>query len=573
MQNYTNDKKFMSKENIQRILNAFTAYMEDTQNIVFQTDEITELKKLVFSIMNSVSTKNPDVGDIHKLNIQVLTVAKDHFVKQNKSKPNIKNLEREKEIFGDRKISVNEIVPQRDPYVRKTIPDLDKFITERDQPYRKNLPDVTSIVRQVTEVAENSDDFIKKLQQLETDRSKVDTNIQQSRMSTDNEFRVNNTLENQDPKQLYTMKDDERFKSEYQKTENLNIDNLEPRSNSKKSKGPEDNFSTRQNLIIENKSTKPKMILKKYLSINSIDREWERSMVRYSYAVTFNGNSLSGNYKNIRSIEVGKVVIPEEICENINSINYPNKTQFNHEFSFSFPYLILRIDEFNDVYDGTNDNVRKSFCKLVFHRSYKAPNGRGYVILKPFQNEKKYFYPSPLSTLSRLTISLLKPNGFLVNESSDSYKIFKLDYDPFNPNCFNVVSDVFFDKNEFFVGDVVLFKGFEITSINDSIHSKMINDFMNRPEGHEVTQIGSTNNNGFYRSFYITAIGDFDKFKGKFNTDLDTISCLNLYNDTIDYNTYTGFNGYILNTSLQNTIGMKLDVLVNDMSEMETTLI
>jgi hypothetical protein len=160
-----------------------------------------------------------------------------------------------------------------------------------------------------------------------------------------------------------------------------------------------------------------------------------------------------------------------------------------------------------------------------------------------------------------------------VNNSSDSYKIFKLDYDPFNPHFFNVVSDVFFDKNEFFVGDVVLFKGFEVTSGSDSIHAKMINDFMNRPEGHEVTQIGSTNNNGFYRSFYITAIGEFDKFQGKFNTDLDTVQCLNAYNDTIDYNTHTGFNGYILNTSLQNTIGMKLDVLVNDMSDMETMLV
>jgi hypothetical protein len=558
----------MSKENIQRILNAFTSYMEDTQNLVFQTDEITGLKKLVFSIMNSVNTKNPDASDIHKLNIQVLTLAKDHFVKQNKNKPNIKNLEREKEVFGDRKISVNEIVPQRDPYLRKSIPDLDRFITERDEPFQKSMPDVTSIVRQVTETAENSDDFIKKLKKLESDRSQVDENIQQSRIAADNEFRVNNTLENQDPKKLYTIRDNEVFKSE---SENLNIDNLNPRSQPNKRNN--DDFSSRQSLLIENKSTKPKMALKKYISINSIDREWERNTFRYNYAVTFNGNGLSGNYKNIRSIEVGKVVIPEEINETINALNFANKTQFNHEFSFSYPYLILRIDEFNDVYDGTNDNVRKSFCKLVYHRSYKAPNGRGYVILKPFQQERKYFYPSPLSSLSRLTISLLKPNGFLVNNSSDSYKIFKLDYDPYNPNFFNVVSDVFFDKNEFFVGDVVLFKGFEVTSTTDSVHAKMINDFMNRPEGHEITQIGSTNNNGFYRSFYIDAIGEFDKYQGKFNTDLDTVQCLNAYNDTIDYTTFTGFNGYILNTSLQNTIGMKLDVLVNDMSDMETSLV
>ena len=327
-------------------------------------------------------------------------------------------------------------------------------------------------------------------------------------------------------------------------------------------------------MIIENKSSsKPKLAIQKYISINSIDREWTRSTFRYNYAVTFNGQGVNGNYKNIRSIEVSKVVIPEEINENINIINYPNKTQFNHEFSFSYPYLVLRIDEFNDVYDGTNDTIRKSFCKLVYHRSYKAPNGRGYVILKPFQHEKKVFYPNPLSSINRLTISVLKPNGFLLNKSADSYKVFKLDYDPFNPHFYNVVSDVFFDKNEFFVGDVIIFKDFKIESSTDSVNAKSLTDFMNRPEGHEVMQIGSTNDNGFYRSFYITAIGEFNKYQGKFDTDLGAVNCLNAYNNSIDYNTFTGFNGYILNTSLQNTIGMTLDVLMNDMSGIETSLI
>jgi hypothetical protein len=289
--------------------------------------------------------------------------------------------------------------------------------------------------------------------------------------------------------------------------------------------------------------------------------------------VTFNGDDVTGNYKNIRSIEVGKVIIPEEISENINILNAPNKTQFNYEFSFSYPYLILRIDEFNDVYDGTNDNVRKSFCKLVYHKSYKAPNGRGYVILKPLQNEKKYFYPSPLSTLSRMSISLLKPNGYLLNDSTDSYKIFKVDYDRFNPHYYHIVTDVFFDKNEFYVGDVVLIKGFSIESETYPVNAVTLNEYINRPEGHEVLQIGSTNDNGFWRSFYIKAIGTFDRINGKFDADANVVSALNEYNDTINYNTFTGSNGSILNTSLQNTIGMSVDVLMNDVSHIETMLV
>lgn len=546
-------KKFMSKDNIQVIISIFTTYMEDNHKV---NVELTDVKKAIFSFMNTVSELTPaGAKSIHQMNLEVLTMAKAHYMKtQRSNKPNVLSLSREQQVFGDRKVAVNELIPKGNPYQRRQpledeqISPLDKIVEEREAPFKKVIPDITQLGRQINETAETSDDFMKRLKTLE------DLRCQQERNLVDNEFRETNKIEDADPKALYDLQ------------QLLPPPPVE-----------EDVFKGRQEFLLpeivnsvtsSSSSNNNKIVIQKYLSINSMDREWDKTVQRYNYSVAFNGpiNGFMGNYKNVRSIEVSKVIIPEEIIEHKSVHNYAHKTSFNHEFSFSYPYVILRIDEFNDVYDGTNDDIRKSFCKLVYSKSYKAPNGRGYVILEPFQKEKKYFYPTPLANLSRFTISILKPNGFLLNESADQYKIFKIYYKPYNPHYYEVVTDIFYDKNEFFVGDVIKFKGFDITNTVNTMPAKHVTDFINRAEGHEIMQIGDANQNGFYRSFMIMALGSFDRQEGKYDTDMEAVDDLTTYNDTIDYTTFTGSNGYILNTSLQNTIGMSLDVLVNDVS-------
>lgn len=546
-------KSFMSKDNIQVIVGIFSNYMKETHSVSL---DMANLKKTIFSLMNTIMEATPlGLKSIHQMNLEVLTMAKAHYLKNSKTeKPNIMNLARETEVYGKRQVSINEMIPQRDPYERKAASDLDKIIAERDGPFRKVIPDITQLGRQITETAEGTDDFMLKLKKLEEERN------EQQRMAVDKEFREANTIETVDPTALYKTQPPPV-------QQDINLSDI---------------ISTRQDFLISDpvkpsSNTVESVTIQKYLSVNSMDRQWTDNTLRYSYSVAFNATrGITGNYKNIRAIGVGKVVIPQEIIEHNSVLNLANKTQFDHEFSFSYPYLILRIDEFNDVYDGTNDEIRKSFCKLLYHRSYKAPNGRGYVILKPLQKEKKYFHPTPLSSLSRLSISLLKPNGFLLNQSADNYKVKKIYYSTFNPHMYEVMTDVFFDRNEFFTGDTVFFKDFTITSKRDqdnkpqptifanNVNAHKLNEFINRPEGHEIIRIGTPNENGFYRSFMIMAEGHFDRLTGKQDTNQDIVTVLNSYNDTIDYSTFTGFNGYIMNMSLQNTIGITLDVVVKE---------
>lgn len=588
------NKLFFTKDNMQMIVNIFMDYMKDKHELVLRTpEELDRLKKTVFATMTDVFSNAPKSSTIHQLNMNVLSVVKDMYLKETEKsvsepsrKPNIKNLDRDRDIFGNREVTYNEMIPRSNPYSKKTIPKIEDIMSSRED--KREVPDVSKLGKPITETAENSENFLKRLQMLENERSTVDTTFRQSfqppnvsqnieRMFMDLE--AIQDPEKQDPKKLYesTLRSESVGSQMLPTQTNLLSDGNGGGNGGGSGTNPMDdriNTSRAQLLIPRDGAAAKTIELQKYISINSFDRDWTSSHLRYQYSVSIN-TDFQRQYKNIKAIEVGKVIIPEEIYENINILNYPNKTNFNYEFSFSYPYLILKVDEFSDVYDGTNDVVRKGFCKLVYHRSYKAPNGRGYIVLKPIQKEKKVF-PTPLSSLSRLSLSLLKPNGQLLNQSSDNYKIFKVDYEPFNPLYLNIVTDMFYDKNEFFVGDVVVLKGYSIPSgIPDTTDgdTKALTDFINRPEGHEIVQIGTTNDNGFYRSFYIYAPGAFNRVIGKYEVTTSLTNCLNAYNNTINYANRTETNGSILNFSLQNTMGISLDVVIGDSSMIESSLV
>jgi hypothetical protein len=94
---------------------------------------------------------------------------------------------------------------------------------------------------------------------------------------------------------------------------------------------------------------------------------------------------------------------------------------------------------------------------------------------------------------------------------------------------------------------------------------KRFNDFINRPEGHEIRQIGSANDYGYFKTFYIQAPGVFDKVQGRFVLDSNLITTLNAYNTHIDFcDPATPTNGLIMNNSLQNTMSMEVECLVDD---------
>lgn len=559
---------FYSKENMKLLIDICHDYMREKHNIdISQLTDIKSHKRLVYDTMNEIYEKNRDLPH-SQLNVFVLTFLKEHYVRRAEEikitrKPNTSLLTREADLYGDRPLSMN-VPPEASKKVGINEPlqrPLDRLISERELDYKNDVtrPDISKLGKQIKELPEESGNFMKKLDMLQAERDAIfieNNSVVMTRMADDNAVQQINDVINHDPKALFASMAEANSAAKLKQLEyEKNLFN-QP-------------IDTSQTYI--NPRVRSTTIVKKYLSINSIDRDWSLEPLRFRYSINSMGstNDFQSRYRNIQELSVGRVVIPEEVIDktglsNLNSI----KTVYNYDFNFAYPYLILQIDEITDVYDGTNDDVRRGFCNLIYEQSYRAPNGRGYIILKPMQKEKKVFYPAPLTSFSRLSISLLRPNGALVNDSSDNYKLFKVEYEQFNVQYLKIVTNVYFDKNEFYIGDEVVIKN-HVMIANEAgmsdVFIRRFNEFINRRQGHEIKQIGSANDDGFFRSFYIQAPGVFDKVQGKFIIDDDVINTLNTYNGQINFCDPTiGTNGILLNMSLQNTIGLKMGLVVDD---------
>jgi hypothetical protein len=594
---------FYSKENMKLIMEIFDNYMQEKHNVAIETfDNAKVHKKLVYESMNKVHETNGD-KPAQQLNVIVLTILRDHYLKVAKSmngqKPNVANLQRETRVFGNRQVNVNELIPEfsrREEAI--STKNLDRLILERDQQAGQQVvrPDISKLGKQIRELPEDNVNFMKKFDIMQNERNALqidegqdreplkmgsiekkplvtetlDKDYVMDRLVIDNQTQLANSIPHHNPKALFEnpistdllgsgpIHDGKPFQV-HQKHEDLPIMSSSSFLNPRVSKLRE---------------------LKRYLSINSADRNIEQEPMRYKFSVSSfaETNDLQRKYKNIHSISLGRVIIPEEVIQNTGvTINQNLKKAFNYDFSFAYPYLILSIDEFNDVYDGTNETVRKAFSKLIYSSSYKAPNGRGYILLKPMQKEKKIFYPSPLSSFGKLNLSILRPNGELLNQSADSYRLFKVEYEQSNVQYLKIVTNIYFDKNEFCAGDEIVIKNHEMTVLVEGMSVDLVkkfNDFINRKEGHEVKDIGSANDYGFFRTFYIQAPGVFDKEQGRFVLNDALTATLNLYNNQIDFcSPSTPTNGVIMNSSLQNSISLELECLVDDARVIERDII
>lgn len=570
--------EFLTVENMQLCERVFKKYMTDKYQFdIVQEGSTTNLKKLLYDVMSEIQDKYGKKNvSLKDKNNMTLNVARDFYktsykldeggngIIKTSPKPSLQTLEREQNVYGPRIMNYEQIKPE--PTFKRANVDDDfereeQWRNENDKPKPPQVPEM----KPITENAFDPNEFMQRVNDLEKRRDDIEimdlTAMNSSRLQQDT-MSMNNT--NQNPKDLYAMTTEQnrimqktRIGSQNDENSNLELGN---------ESGNMSMSSLRQEFITP-PPTKT-MLVERYIAVNGFDRLWDVEKKRFEFKVDFNQseNSVMQSYKNIRTVEATRVIIPMEIQEKISVNNVP-KTFYNHEFSFAYPYIMLHIDEFGDVYDGTNDGVRRSFCQLVFDKCYKSPNGRGYIILNPIQREKKTFYPSALSSIGRMSLSLRKPNGDLVNNSKDEYKIFKVEYEMRNKRFLKIVTNIYYDKNEFYKGDNILLRGYVMDRRDPSLTNSDMdswNTFINRPSGHEILEIGQANDRGYFRNFYIDAPGKFDVEQGEFFLDDDMITALNKYNDTIDFTSWTQTNGNILNCSLQCSFAFKIQTIVAD---------
>lgn len=255
-------------------------------------------------------------------------------------------------------------------------------------------------------------------------------------------------------------------------------------------------------------------------------------------------------YKNIVSIELVRVLMP---VENF-IIPFDNRIFIDYK---SLPYIVLKIAELDGLYSGTNSNIQGSFAKLLWDKDHSSEvivdtgilNGdkksfsrqlkRGYSSMAPMSFEKKTFYPSPLSTLNRLTLELETPYGSNIKNHDDVYTVSNIKYqdlgtltslelddticfpytDTSSTNTLDKILEItvsgHFNNRVFKIGDNIVFKNFVLKSSTETTSG--FEDFINREKGHYIINLeketniaGATGNSGYLTKLYISPPGDID---------------------------------------------------------------
>jgi len=292
------------------------------------------------------------------------------------------------------------------------------------------------------------------------------------------------------------------------------------------------------------------------LFIYSADRDWLRNNKenRYSFTVNFdpaaNGQgfnptlSAQQKFKNIVRIELVKCIMAGEgldvsIRKTTNGATAYTTTTDYQDNILNLPYITVRVAELENNNYGTDNFLDRSFGVLQYDAqwlsdtTYQAACTRGFLAMIPkFLKCQKDFYPTPLSTLQKMTIDIRRPNGELLSNSPDTYDIagiigaqdvaatpgptYPFSVNPAgssfnvfnpaspiaqpNPGNFFIITNKYFSRFDVCKGDRIQMSGYTYNdgALNDATYGGALRDFsnwINRQEGHIVLGIGYTNTN------------------------------------------------------------------------------
>lgn len=591
---------FLSINNFKLCGDIFCKYMEDEYGMRIVVSDDPEMKKTMFNVMRHVQTTSQPNANLKTMNNAVLNEMRDVCLsKYNMSsgasrKPRLRSLEREHEVYGTRQVDLGEHIkphmnpPRRDDLITRSIDDIR---TDRDgalgDKSQSRVP--SPLPFEVVKIpdAPSSQDFEKQLEDIEKRRQSMvppptPVPLEQT-LATGNE-RLTTSIDiatfqrskyDDDPKQLYAnsitiqdRKDD--------------VDEAIMRAK------PYTNFN--QGTLIS--PLQDQVDRKTYILFNGYDRKWEVYPFRYDF--TLDINDVTKSIKNVTEISFTRLIIPMEVLQlKKTTTQVSDNPPFYNQYGLTYPYLMLQIDQLSPgMYEGFNKTTQKCFTSFVFHREYRASNGRGFIIMQPLQDEKKEYQGTPLANLPKMSIRVVKPNGTLYNMARDENKIDTFLYETINPLLIKLLCKDFFDMNEFAIGDVVRVQDFAMMTSTEFINAVAtrgtgpvtpsdlgmytkgllaFENFMNRDEGHEIIMTGNPNQNTFMNTFSIYLPRKLDKTQGALvlQKDIfDTISVCQKYLNGVPHTS----SGRIMNMTLQVVITMKVKTVGADMANVFRSL-
>jgi len=360
-----------------------------------------------------------------------------------------------------------------------------------------------------------------------------------------------------------------------------------------------------------------------YIVINSLDRDWfNTDETRYHFRVNFRPNSsytgagIQDLYRNVTSVELVNALIPQD-C-----VNIPFDTRIYIDI-LNFPYLLLQIQEFSDVFRGTNSHNDRAFSVLVFDKQHdssvlsldyisgatdsivqSAPKTQFYREYRktfykytPAYFEKKVFFNQPLASLPHMTINLTTPAGENLYTDSDVLKIAQvatsnlsnvttgLEYSKAvgypgdastvraDRQYIRIQTESAFSNKMFRLGDLIRIQGFDCNA-SLSVYNGRFNDFMNRESGHYILNTDYCNvavpniaavNQGYTTNIYIAPPGDLNAT----NTGVNPST---YYSNLVSSNPWVQTDSKLININLQTHLLFKINTREGDISPLNKAM-
>ena len=304
--------------------------------------------------------------------------------------------------------------------------------------------------------------------------------------------------------------------------------------------------SLQQNTIIREDSVISYREIENNLFLYSADRDWLTNSKenRYHFTVQFDTNGYKDKFgvglaaqqkfKNIVRIELVKAIMPGESLDvTVDAYNESYSTAYQDNI-LNLPYVSLRIAELENNNYGTDNFLDRSFGVLQYDAQWVSDATqtgctRGFLAMIPkFLKCQKEYYPTPLSTLQKMSIEFLRPNGELLSASSDTFTMggiiapqngaitattFPFDVNTSgssyseltansvsstSPANFFLNTTTYFSRFELCKGDRIQIKGYTYSdaSLNNPTYGQSLRAFcnwVNRNEGHIILNTAYNN--------------------------------------------------------------------------------
>lgn len=558
--------QYLSVENFKLVMSIFEKYMHEEYGVqVSAVQSVPNPMQLLLQVMQHTDRESSDqVSNKEKNNIamnQLRDIYLDKLRIPVVRKPRVKHLDRDRDVFGARPVQINDLKPLLSTYGKESKADFDKqvesFQSQRNSDF-PSQPEPRPVLpfEVVKESALPSDAMTRALDDLEHRRNdarlhaSIDITQQQRRQQIED-----------NPKQLY---------------QSLVIPPPQPPQQIAGNSMNDNSMAGIQTSSVAIAQPEKSMKRTSYMMFNGYDREWTEYPRRYEFVL--NTDELTRTLRNIIEVAFTRLILPLEVVRRADATT---------TYGLSHPYIMLYVDELGDVYNGPDrKSSSKSFTPFVYHREYRAPNGRGYLILEPLQEEVRKFHPNPLATLPRLSIRITKPHGALYNMSSDENSVTFLQYEAINPLLLRLTVRDFFDKNEFAPGDVVLVRRFRLarpeefqqvvyaetgqmpSATDVSAYAEGIvalEEFMNRDDGHEIINADNPNASAALQTFAIYLPHKLDKTTGTMVVQRNIHNLVTAYHRHLPL-IRAATPGDVINMSLQAVIAMSVKTVNSDIT-------